>query len=93
MLLQLKTKRSGKMEMTTIGWVLFGIGFLPWRVAWRSTSKRKQGQHGNSLTIQAAFWRLHVESGSQGRQWRLTLPLVARLKAAVWSALQTLIKG
>jgi len=81
------------MEMTTIGWVLLGIGFLPWRVAWRSTSKRKQVQRGNSLTIQAAFWRLQAERGPQGRQWRLTLPLVARLKTGIWSAFQTLIKG
>jgi len=93
MLLQLKTKRSGKMEMTTIAWVLFGIGFLPWRLVWRSTTKRKQGQTGAALTIQAVFWRLQVERGTQGQQWRLTLPLVVRLKGAIWSALQTLIKG
>jgi hypothetical protein len=45
------------------------------------------------VTIQAAFWRLRVEQGAQGRHWQLTLPLVVRLKGAIWSALQTLIKG
>lgn len=80
------------MEMTTIGWVLFGIGFLPWRIGWRTLRTSKQRQSVYTLTIQATFWRLQVERGPQGQQWRLTLPLVARLKAAVWSALQTLIK-
>ncbi|MFZ4663325.1 MAG: hypothetical protein ACOYNY_40340 [Caldilineaceae bacterium] len=76
------------MELTTIGWVLVGIGFLPWRIGWRTQRKSVY-----MVTIQAAFWRLRVEQGNQGRQWQLTLPLVVRLKGAIWSALQTLIKG
>lgn len=81
------------MEMTIMGWVLLGIGFLPWRIGWCTLRTSKQHQTAYTLTIQAAFWRLHIERGPQRQQWRLTLPLVVRLKAAVWSALQTLIKG
>lgn len=81
------------MEMTIMGWVLLGIGFLPWRIGWRALRTGKQRQTAYTLTIQAAFWRLQIERGLQGQHWRLTLPLVVRLKAAVWSALQTLIKG
>jgi hypothetical protein len=81
-------KGVANMELTTIGWVLVSIGFLPWRIGWRTQRKSVY-----TVTIQAAFWRLRVEQGNQGRHWQLTLPLLVRLKGAIWSALQTLIKG
>ena len=81
------------MEMTTMAWLLFGSGFLPWRIGWRMVTTGNLRRKRRLLTIQAAFWRLQVVQRVQGRHWRLTLPLIARLKSAIWSALQQLIKA
>ncbi len=82
------------MNMTLIGWVLFGLGFVPFRIK-RTSHSRGKGKHRQSwseLQIQATFWRLSIEHRPQGRSWRLALPLVARLKSAIWAALHDLIK-
>jgi|688.fasta_scaffold661603_1 hypothetical protein len=84
------------MEMITVEWLLFGIGFIPWRVNWQcipEKNKDNQTQSLYSFTIKAAFWGYRVEWGPQGYHWQLTLPLIASLKAAIWSALQDLVKG
>ena len=82
------------MAMTTMGWVLFGLGFVPWRVHWQCTRKGhgRQGQMWRTLELQALFWQIEVALGPRRCQWQLTLPLIARCKAAIRSALQTLIK-
>ena len=81
------------MAITTMGWVLCGLGFVPWRVHWRSTRKGQgRGQAWRTLELQALFWQVRVVQGPRRCQWQLTLPLIARCKAAIWSALQTLIK-
>lgn len=83
------------MEITTMGWVLLAAGFVPWRVVW-SWHSRRQGQRRlqwHSLTLQAIFWQLTVERRPQSCNWHLTLPLIARSKAAIWAVLQNLIKG
>ena len=82
------------MEITTMGWLIVGMGFVPWRVHWRCTRKGhgRRGQQWRTLELQALFWQVRVDQGPQRCQWQLTLPLIARCKAAIWSALHTLIK-
>ncbi len=83
------------MELTTMGWVLVAVGFVPWRVVWEAR-KRRQGrrwQQGRSFTVQAIFWQLMVEQRPQRCRWQLMLPVIKRSKAAVWAMLQDLVKG
>ena len=83
------------MTITTMTWVLLAAGVVPWRVVW-NLEKRRQGRRWRqwrSLTVRAVFWQLTVAVRPQGVEWRLTLPLIARCQAAVWAALQSLIKG
>ncbi len=83
------------MEISTMGWVLLAVGFVPWRVVWEA-QKRRQGrrrQQWRSFTLQAIFWQLTVEQRPQSCSWQLTLPIITRSKAAVWAVLQDLIKG
>lgn len=83
------------MEITSVGWILFGIGFVPWRIDQRQASKGKgqRRQKWHWLEIQATFWHLRIEQCPQGLHWQFSLPLIARLKSAIWSALRDLIKG
>lgn len=73
----------------------FYLGFAPWRICVRQVSQRrgKHLQRWCECQIEAAFWQVRVERQPQGLTWQVTLPLIARLKAAIWSALRDLIKG
>lgn len=82
------------MESTMLIWLLVGIGFLPWRIkrCWEIKRQGRRWQQWASLEISAVFWRLSIAQRPQGLTWHLSLPLIARCKAAIWSALQTLLK-
>ena len=82
------------MSITMMGWIFLGLGFVPFRISRseRSQKKGKRVQHWCHVQIQAAFWSLQIEQGPQGQRWRLSLPLVVRLKSAIWVAVKDLIR-
>ena len=83
------------MELTMMSWILFGVGFVPWRVGWTAQRRRhgRQWRQGRTLTVEAIFWQLTVQQHSQSSAWELNVPLIARCKSAVWAVLQSLTKG
>lgn len=80
------------MEITTMGWVFLTVGFVPWQVvcSWHSRRHGRGRQEWRSFTVQAIFWQLKVEQRPHGIKWQLTLPLIARSKAAVWAVLRAI---
>ena len=82
------------MNITIMGWILFGLGFVPFRIkrSWHNKGKSKHAQSWSELQIQATFWCFSLEQRPQGRSWRLSLPLVVRLTSAIWAAMKDLIK-
>ena len=76
-------------------WMLLAVGFVPWRVA-RYRVQVKVGRRRRRvrrLAITAIFWRVTVVWLYRGSaEWRLHVPLIERLQAAVWAAVQSLVK-
>ena len=76
-------------------WMLLAIGFVPWRVA-RYRVQVKVGRRRRRvrrLEITAIFWHVSVVWPYRGgAEWRLRVPLIERVKAAVWAAVQSLVK-
>lgn len=75
-------------------WFWFVLGFVPYWI------DRKRVRAGWQFTIRALFWTLTVTRRSgkrQGRRWRRTswrfrLPIIEKLRQAVWAAVMSLRK-
>lgn len=70
-------------------WIWLAVGLVPYRVA------RKHLAGGvRSLEVRALFWSLTVRLRQSGRHdWTVRVPLVERLRDAVWSAVMRLRGG
>ena len=75
-------------------WFWFVLGFVPYWV------ERKRIRHGWQLTVRALFWTLTITRRSFKRRrrrrtrtsWRFRLPIVEKLRQAVWAAVISLRK-
>jgi hypothetical protein len=73
-------------RMTTTMWIWLAVGCIPYAVnrTWSASGTL-------TLTITAIFWRVQVERHPDGRfNWALRVPLISRMQAAVWAAVNHL---
>jgi hypothetical protein len=70
-------------------WTLLAVGLVPYRVA------RKHLAGGvRLLEMRALFWSLELRLRQSGRHdWTVRVPLVERVRDAVWSAVMRLRSG
>lgn len=83
------------MEPITYTWL--AVGLAPYHVA-----KRYPSRHVRAITIRAFFWTLDIRTCWQRRcyrhrvrwlrrtAWTLRIPLIERLRDAVWAAVMRL---
>jgi hypothetical protein len=67
-------------------WWWLAAGLIPYRI-------RRQHLRGGVCTLQiyALFWAIEVRQRSSGRHdWTLHVPLVTRLRDAIWAAVSRL---
>lgn len=70
-------------------WIWLVAGVIPYRI-----ERRWLAQGIRTLEIRALFWSLAVRRQRQGRRdWKLSVPLIERLRDAVWAALMRLRDG
>lgn len=63
-------------------WVWLVVGLVPYRI-----EKRCLAGHVRTLEVRALFWSLTVRLRSSGRHdWTVRVPLIERLRDAVWAA-------
>lgn len=63
-------------------WLWLAIGLLPYSI---EKAHRPGGRR--VLEVQALFWRLTVRRRRHGRtDWQIHIPLIERLRDAVWAA-------
>lgn len=66
--------------------VWFLGGLVPYYVKWTRLARGRW-----NLEVRALFWTLKIEKGaSDGGGWMLRVPLIERLKGAVWAAVMHL---
>ena len=65
--------------------ILMGVvvGFIPYFI------KRQQIRGGHVLEVRALFWSARYTS----RQWTIRIPLIERLRHAIWAAILHLREG
>ena len=67
-------------------WIGLAVGFVPYRI-----ERRCLAGGGRKLEIRALFWTLMVHWRRSGRHdWKLSVPLIERLRDAVWAAVTRL---
>jgi hypothetical protein len=67
-------------------WIWIVVGLLPYRVKWQSLTNGVC-----TLEMRALFWSLAVRLRRSGRHdWKLSVPLIERLRDAVWAAVMRL---
>lgn len=63
-------------------WIWLVLGLVPYRVRHRYT---RSGER--VWTVQALFWSVHIEHQCSGHyDWAVQVPLIERLRDAVWAA-------
>jgi hypothetical protein len=72
--------------MTTAMWIWLVVGCVPYQAS------RVWSPPGTlSLSITAIFWWVQIERHVGGRyNWNVRVPLISRMKAAVWAAVTRL---
>jgi hypothetical protein len=67
-------------------WVWIVVGLLPYRVKWQSLANDVR-----TLEVRALFWSLALRLRRSGRHdWKLSVPLIERLRDAAWAAVTRL---
>jgi hypothetical protein len=70
-------------------WIWLAVGLVPYRVA-----RKHLAGGGHLLEIRALFWSLELRRRQSGRHdWTVRVPLVERVRDAVWSAVMRLRGG
>ena len=73
-------------------WVWLVAGLIPYRIERKRPSRREC-----VVTIRALFWTLDVHARRIGRtrctEWMLHIPLIERIRDAVWAAVTRLKDG
>jgi hypothetical protein len=69
-------------------WIGLAAGLLPYHV-----ERRWLARGGCKLQVRALFWSLVVHQYRNGRRtWLVHVPLIERLRAAAWAAIEQLRK-
>ena len=63
-------------------WIWVGIGLTPYHIKRSCETKGIQ-----TLEIRASFWSLIVQRRKRRREWAVRIPLIERLRDAVWAAI------
>lgn len=67
-------------------WIGLAVGFVPYRI-----ERRCLAGGSRRLEVRALFWSLRVHWRRSGRlDWKLSVPLIERLRDAVWAAVTRL---
>ena len=74
------------MNEKQVIWLLV-LGLIPYRLERRC---RKNGWR--ILQVEALFWNVTISTYRQRRNWRVQIPLIDRLRTAVWAAVMQLRK-
>jgi hypothetical protein len=70
-------------------WIWLAVGLVPYRIAWKHLAGGVR-----LLEIRALFWSLELRLRRSGRHdWTVRVPLVERVRDAVWSAVMRLRGG
>ena len=59
------------------------VGFIPYVIKWQRT------RGGNVLEVRALFWSVQCTD----RQWTIRIPLIERLRHAIWMVILQLREG
>jgi hypothetical protein len=65
--------------------IWFLAGLVPYYIKWVRLARG-----GRKLEVRALFWTLKIEHGPDGGGWTLRVPLIERLKGAIWAAVMHL---
>jgi hypothetical protein len=67
-------------------WIGLAVGFVPYHV-----ERQCLACGSRKLEVRALFWSLRVHWRRSGRHdWKLSVPLIERLRDAVWAAVTRL---
>jgi hypothetical protein len=69
------------MDMNENEWIWLMAGLIPYRI-----ERKVLPQGKRILTVQALFWTFAVHGCRGQRTWVLRVPLIERLRDAVWAA-------
>ena len=73
-------------------WAWLAAGLLPYHI-----ENRVPSRHERAVTIRALFWTLEVRTRRTRRtrrtDWTLRIPLIERVRDAVWAAVMRLKSG
>ena len=63
-------------------WIWVAVGLIPYDI------KRSRAANGvYTLEVRALFWSLRVRRHKSRREWAVCIPLIERLRDAVWAAI------
>jgi hypothetical protein len=65
-------------------WIWLVVGIIPHYI------EKQQMRNGWIMHIRALFWSLEIRYQHGQNRWTLSIPLVERLRSAVWAAIMHL---
>jgi len=70
-------------------WIWLALGFIPYHIEKKCLTRGRR-----LLVVRALFWSLTVQSTGRSRRrtWKLRIPLIERLRDAIWAAIDRLRK-
>jgi hypothetical protein len=74
----------------SVMWFWLVPGFVPYHIEKKCLTRGRR-----LLVVRALFWSLTVQSTGWGRSrtWKLRVPLIERLRDAIWAAVDRLRQG